>query len=40
MIQAEWAVCRVEKPEGRALGTAFLVGPDLVLTNHHVAFDV
>jgi V8-like Glu-specific endopeptidase len=39
MIRAEWAVCRVEKPEGQPLGTAFLVGPDLVLTNHHVAFD-
>jgi hypothetical protein len=39
MIQAEWAVCRVEKPEGQPLGTAFLVAADLVLTNHHVAFD-
>jgi hypothetical protein len=39
MIQAEWAVCRVEKPEGQPLGTAFLVARDLVLTNHHVAFD-
>jgi V8-like Glu-specific endopeptidase len=39
MIQAEWAVCRVEKPEGRAWGTAFLVAADLVLTNHHVAID-
>jgi endonuclease G len=29
----------VEKPEGQALGTAFLVAADLVLTNHHVAFD-
>src|SRR5262249_50807221 len=39
MIQAEWTVCRVEKPEGRAWGTAFLVTPDLVLTNYHVALD-
>src|SRR4051794_40349671 len=37
MIQAEWTVCRVEMPEGRALGTAFLVAADLVLTNDHVA---
>jgi V8-like Glu-specific endopeptidase len=39
MIQAEWAVCRVEKPEGQPLGTGFLVAKDLVLTNHHAAFD-
>jgi V8-like Glu-specific endopeptidase len=39
MIRAERAVCRVEKPEGRPLGTGFLVAKDLVLTNHHVAFD-
>ena len=39
MIQAEWAVCRVEKPEGQPLGTAFLVARDLVLINHQVAFD-
>jgi hypothetical protein len=39
MIRAEWAVCRVEKPEGQLLGTAFLVARDLVLTNHHIAFD-
>jgi hypothetical protein len=39
MIQAEWAVCRVERPEGRPLGTAFLVAADLVLTNYHVALD-
>lgn len=37
MIKAEWSVCRVEKPEGQALGTGFLVAADLVLTNYHVA---
>ena len=36
MVRAEAAVCRVECPEGRACGSGFLVGPDLVLTNHHV----
>lgn len=30
------AVGRIERPSGRALGTGFLVGPDLVLTNFHV----
>lgn len=29
-------VCRVETRGGHPLGTAFLVGPDVVLTNHHV----
>lgn len=29
-------VCRVELPLNSAVGTGFLVGPDLVLTNHHV----
>jgi hypothetical protein len=37
MIQSEWTVCRVEMPEGKALGTAFLVAADVVLTNDHVA---
>jgi hypothetical protein len=32
---AEWRVCRVERA-GDAVGTAILVGPDLVLTNYHV----
>lgn len=36
MIQAEWAVCRIENPSGTPWGTGFLVGPDLVLTNDHV----
>lgn len=30
------AVCRIEVPETSAKGTGFLVGPDLLLTNHHV----
>ncbi len=34
--QAERAVCRIEAPAWRALGTGFLVGPDLVMTNRHV----
>ena len=29
------SVCRVEAPDG-SVGTGFLVGPDLVLTNYHV----
>jgi hypothetical protein len=37
MVEAEWKVCRVEDPAGTAWGTGFLVGPDLVLTNDHVA---
>ena len=39
MIRAEWAICRVERPLGRAQGTGFLIGPDLVITNHHVKDD-
>lgn len=35
-IRRSAAVCRVEAPGGRALGSGFLVGPDLVITNHHV----
>lgn len=34
--QAELAVCRIESPAWRALGTGFLVGADLVMTNCHV----
>lgn len=35
------SVCRVraETPQGIQLGTAFRVGPDLLLTNHHVLHD-
>lgn len=35
-IYSAQAVGRIELPRGRALGTGFLVGPDLVLTNFHV----
>ncbi|MFT4151598.1 MAG: trypsin-like peptidase domain-containing protein [Paracoccaceae bacterium] len=32
----EGQVCRIEAPEGTALGTGFLVGAEMVMTNHHV----
>jgi V8-like Glu-specific endopeptidase len=35
-IDRSRSVCRVERPEGCPLGTGFLVGPDLVITNFHV----
>lgn len=35
-IYSAQAVGRIELPRGRALGTGFLVGPDLILTNYHV----
>lgn len=35
-IYTAQAVGRIEMPRGRALGTGFLVGPDLLLTNCHV----
>lgn len=35
----ERQVCRVELA-GRAMGTGFLVAPDVVLTNHHVVHEV
>jgi len=35
-IYSAQAVCRIEVPEDDALGTGFLIGPDLLLTNHHV----
>jgi V8-like Glu-specific endopeptidase len=31
----EWRVCRIDQG-GTGVGTGFLVGPDAVLTNHHV----
>lgn len=34
LAQRENAVCRVQTPKGT--GTGFLIGADLVLTNHHV----
>ena len=36
----ERAVCRIEIPSGTGIGTGFLVGPDLVMTNHHVMEEV
>jgi endonuclease G len=36
---ASRAVARVTRRDGRALGTGFLVAPDLFLTNHHVISD-
>jgi Trypsin-like peptidase domain/Effector-associated domain 1 len=35
MAQVEARVCRIEF-DGNGMGTGFLVGPDLVLTNYHV----
>jgi V8-like Glu-specific endopeptidase len=35
-IYTAQAVGRIEMPRGRAHGTGFLVGPDLMLTNYHV----
>jgi len=37
MSTSERCVCRVEYPAGTGVGTGFLVGPDTVLTNWHVA---
>jgi Cdc6-like AAA superfamily ATPase/tetratricopeptide (TPR) repeat protein len=36
MAEIESRVCRVEDSSGRGLGTAFLIGPDLLLTAFHV----
>jgi hypothetical protein len=35
-IYAAQAVGRIERPEGTALGTGFLIGPDLLLTTQYV----
>ena len=35
-IYTAQAVGRIELPKGRAHGTGFLIGPDLMLTNYHV----
>lgn len=40
MATAEARVCRIESPAGRAIGTGFLIGPDLLLTNDHVYRDI
>jgi hypothetical protein len=37
MDRRETGICRVEIPEGKPAGTGFLIGPDLILTNNHVA---
>jgi hypothetical protein len=40
MARAERCICRVEVQRGGAwdgVGTGFLVGPEVILTNHHVA---
>lgn len=38
LARREVCVCRIELPtnDGMSFGTGFLVGPDLVMTNHHV----
>jgi len=36
LARREGQVCLIEYPNGEALGTGFLVGPDRVLTNAHV----
>jgi V8-like Glu-specific endopeptidase len=38
LARREKCICRIELPtnNGMAYGTGFLVGPDLILTNHHV----
>ena len=38
LTRMEWRVCRVDCG-GTGVGTGFLVGPDAVLTNHHVVDD-
>lgn len=35
LTRAEWRVCRIDY-SGHGVGTGFLVGPNLVLTNYHV----
>jgi endonuclease G len=35
-MQSSGSVCRIERPQGRPLGTGFLVGDDLLLTCFHV----
>ena len=40
MHQSKLTVCRLELPRDTNIGTAFLLAPDLVMTNHHVMGDV
>ncbi|MFB2772273.1 effector-associated domain EAD1-containing protein [Pelatocladus sp. BLCC-F211] len=35
-IEQAASVCRIERSNGKALGTGFLVKPDILLTNYHV----
>ena len=35
LSKLEWSMCRVDI-DGTGVGTGFLIGPDVVLTNHHV----
>ncbi|MBP3958704.1 trypsin-like peptidase domain-containing protein [Gemmata sp. G18] len=39
MVRAESVICRIENPESEPIGTGFLLGPDLVLTNKHVMLE-
>ena len=39
LTKMEWRVCRIDI-NGSGAGTGFLVGPDVVMTNHHVVADV
>lgn len=39
LFQLEHQVCRIETPAA-PLGTGFLIGPDTVITNHHVVKEV
>jgi hypothetical protein len=36
MAALQRRICRIERPVNSAVGTGFLVGSDLLLTNHHV----
>jgi Effector-associated domain 1/Trypsin-like peptidase domain len=40
MIKSELAVCRIEIPKYAGVGTGFLLGPNIVMTNYHVMEDV
>jgi V8-like Glu-specific endopeptidase len=38
-LYSSLAICRIERPQGRALGTGFLVNKDILMTNQHVLRD-
>lgn len=40
LARAEAQICRVERDNGVAMGTGFLLGPGVVMTNYHVMEDV